>query len=614
MLLLERFFSHPTSIIRLPNAMPVLSILEAAWILFTFTAVFFAWPAFVFRRHSNPNTWLRQAANFVRALAFVSMASFGLSHLGAFNTISMLLLFAGAATLSWFFTTAKSLDWKSIQRWVIGVVRQAENLSYTRRLLPPTRPRILTAYQPPNPWPRLLRGEALPTLSLLTVVVMSGILSSQHAVRELRLDQPAEYGALLRSRELMLGLHSESRPLLFPSMIATTSVFSGRDATEVARYLSPLVTLCVALTVGLFVYTFTGSSIATAVAIYCVGAAAFPAVTNGMVTTDSVRGRVLDIVRTSPAEIRPGPELALGIVFVLLGLTFLADWTEHPKKWEPMADFGCCLILTAVISSVLLLLLLGGSAALLVRRWLAPIAVVSLLCGAAIYADLSQRSNLGGVRALLPIAAAIEAGALVALIGSRLSGTLRFAGEMPLLVGCLIAAILWFRPHLPHEQCLEYEAAARTTERIAHDFPHETWAVAAPVEQLSETLGLGVHEDLSHFVEKYRTAVETPQFRFPTEAQDLFVYVEKRPFQIFSKEPAFISYLLLTDPTYRGYRSPAGRASVEAAALALCETYRRHHPNVDIFFEDAELRIYHIRSDSSPGQPLARLTYKSSPL
>lgn len=594
--------------------MQVLSILEAAWILFTFAAVFFAWPAFVFGRHSNPNTLLRHAENFVRALVCVSIASFSLSHLGAFNTISMLLLFAGAATLSWFFTTAKSLDWKSIQRWVIGVVRQAENLSYTRRLLPPTRPQILTAYQPPNPWPRLLRGEALPTLSLLTAVVMSGILSSQHAVRELRLDQPAEYGALLRSRELMLGLHSESGPLLFPSMIATTSLFSGRDATEVARYLSPLVTLCVALTVGLFAYTFTGSSIATAVAIYCVGAAAFPAVTNGMVTIDTVREKVLDIVRTSPAELRPGPELALGIVFVLLGLTFLVDWTEHPNKWEPIADFACCLILTALVSSVLLLLLLVAAGALLVRRWLAPIVVVSLLYGAAIYAELAQRSNLGDVRALLPIAAAIGAVALLALIGGRLSDALRFAGEMPLLVGCLAAAILWFRPHLPPEHCLEYEAAARITERIAHEFPHETWAVAAPLEQLSETLGLGVHEDLSHFIEKYQAAVDTPQFRFPTGTQDLFVYVEKSPFHIFSREPAFISYPLLTDPTYRGYRSPAGRASVEAAALALCETYRRHHPNVDIFFEDAELRIYHIRSDTSLSQPLARLTSTSPSL
>src|SRR6202008_2348387 len=105
--------------------MRVLSILEAAWVVLTFAAVFFAWPAFVFRRHSNPNALLRHAEHFVRTLLCISIASFGLSLLGAFNIVSMLSMFAGIATLSWFLTTTKSLDWKSIQHSIIGVVRQA---------------------------------------------------------------------------------------------------------------------------------------------------------------------------------------------------------------------------------------------------------------------------------------------------------------------------------------------------------------------------------------------------------------------------------------------------------------------------------------------------------
>ena len=582
--------------------MRILSALEAAWVVFIFAAVFFAWPVFVFRRDSHPDKLLRITGNFVRTLLCVSIASFGLSHLGAFNTISMFLMLAGVTALSWHLTIGKSLDRKSIQRSAIRVVRRMENWSYPLHLLPRERPRIVvSAYQPARPWPRLFRGRVLPMLSLLTVLVMIGILSWQHAVHELRLDGPAEYGALLQSRELTLGLRSGTRPLLFPSMIATTSLFSGRDAVEVARYLSPLASLLVALAVGLFVYIFSRSSIATAVAIYCVGAAAFPAVTNELVPTDSIRERVLDILRTSPADIRPAPELGLGIAFVLLGLVFLADWTEHPNSWQRLADVACCLILAKIVSNILLLLLVGAAGALLVRRWLSLIALVLALYGAAIYAELARPSNSGDVRALLPVAAAIGAGSLLAFVETRFPVALGGASDMALLAGCLVAALLWFRPHLPPKQCLEYEAAARVTERIAHEFPHETWAVAAPVEQLSETLGLGMHEDLSQFVEKYRTAVETEQFLFPARPQDLFVYVEKRPFQLFSKEPAFIDYSLLTDPTYTSYRSPAGRASVESAALALCETYRRHHSNVGIFFEDAQLRVYHFRPQASSG-------------
>jgi hypothetical protein len=130
--------------------------------------------------------------------------------------------------------------------------------------------------------------------------------------------------------------------------------------------------------------------------------------------------------------------------------------------------------------------------------------------------------------------------------------------------------------------------------------------VAAPVEQLAETFGLGGHEDLAGFVEKYRSQVSSPEFRFQDARENLFIYVEKRPFQIFSREPETVSFSVLTDPTYRTYRSPGGRASLEAAALQLCESYRQYHSNTDVFFENEVLRIYHIHqqqgSDTKAGQ------------
>jgi hypothetical protein len=54
----------------------------------------------------------------------------------------------------------------------------------------------------------------------------------------------------------------------------------------------------------------------------------------------------------------------------------------------------------------------------------------------------------------------------------------------------------------------------------------------------------------------------------------LFIYVEKVPFQIFAHEPSFVSFSVFTDITYRNCRSPAGRASLESAAMQLCENYR----------------------------------------
>ena len=168
-----------------------------------------------------------------------------------------------------------------------------------------------------------------------------------------------------------------------------------------------------------------------------------------------------------------------------------------------------------------------------------------------------------------------------------------------LLAALLCVAVIWLRPQRLLGQCLEYEAAARATQEIAYKFPRQTWVVAAPVEQLAETFGLGAHEDLAGFVEKYRSQVSSPEFRFQDAREDLFIYVEKRPFQIFSREPETVSFSVLTDPTYRNYRSPGGRASLEAAALQLCETYRQYHSNADVFFENEALRIYHIHQQQA---------------
>jgi hypothetical protein len=76
----------------------------------------------------------------------------------------------------------------------------------------------------------------------------------------------------------------------------------------------------------------------------------------------------------------------------------------------------------------------------------------------------------------------------------------------------------------------------------------------------------------------------------------LFVFVEKHPFQYFASEPKVVSFSILTDPTYRNYRSPAGRSSLEMATMRLCERYAEVHPS-RIFYEDQDLKIYQFSRD-----------------
>jgi hypothetical protein len=215
------------------------------------------------------------------------------------------------------------------------------------------------------------------------------------------------------------------------------------------------------------------------------------------------------------------------------------------------------------------------------------------------------------MRPILPVAAAIFVGCLLALVEAELVARASRIAQMVLLAACLCVAVIWLRPQRLLGQCLEYEAAARATQQIAYRFPRQTWVVAAPVEQLAETFGLGGHEDLAGFVEKYRSRVSSREFRFQDAREDLFIYVEKRPFQIFSREPETVSFYVLSDPTYRNYRSPGGRASLEEAALQLCENYRQYHSNVDIFFENEVLRIYHIHQQQASDTKVSEGIVKS---
>jgi hypothetical protein len=449
-----------------------------------------------------------------------------------------------------------------------------------------------------NQWLRVLERKELLVTCFAVVLLTTGILGAEHAFRELRLDQPGQYDVLLHARELILDLGVGGGPLVFPAVIATTSLLSGRDPMQVTRFLSPAVGILTVLAIGLLIRACTRFGVACLAAMYCLGAAAFPPVRNDPGVAMSLMQKLESVIWVSPASLRATPEFGLGLLFLLLALAVLADWYKNSRRWNSLLDFACCLVLVGLVSRSLLLILVTAAGVLLLQPMIGLVVLVVVCYGLAAYNTIAANPiDPSTTLTVLPIAAAVGVGCLFALTEAVLSPLSRRGVEAALLIAGLVVAVIWFPPRRAPRQCLEYEAAARVTQQIASRFPRQSWVVAAPVEQLAETFGLGAHEDLAGFVETYRNQVSNSEFRFPDAREDLFIYVEKRPFQIFSREPETISFPVLTDVTYRSYRSPGGRASLESAALQLCESYRQYHSDADIFFENEELRIYHIHQD-----------------
>ena len=592
--------------------MPALDALKAFWILGVFISVFFWLPARLSPGRPNSPRVIRIAGNWARTVVCVTILVLLLGALKVVGAITVVLLFGGAIAVSWFRNSARTPGnlLTILQATTISAIRQVESRSFglplLRRKRPPSSARLPWGLRV-NRWLNVLEGRELMGACLIVVLGTAVVLRAEHALRELRFDQPEQYPALLRARELMLNIHPAGRPFVFPAVIAVTSLLSSTDPMQVTRFLTPVVVLFVVGAAGLLIQVCTRAGAASIAAIYCAGATVFPPVRDQTGAAISAMEKIESVFRGSPAAIRARPEFACGLLFLLLALVFLADWHRNSRSWNSLLDFACCLLLTGVVSQILLFVLVMAAGVLLLRPMAGLLAFVVLCYGLAAYVTLSTGSTISDeIRTILPIAAAMLVGCFLSLIESQSVARAGRRAEPVLLATLLCVAVIWLRPQRLLGQCLEYEAAARATQEIAYKFPRQTWVVAAPVEQLAETFGLGAHEDLAGFVEKYRSQVSSPEFRFQGAREDLFIYVEKRPFQIFSREPETVSFSVLTDPTYRNYRSPGGRASLEAAALQLCETYRQYHSNADVFFENETLRIYHIHqqqaSDIKTGQ------------
>jgi hypothetical protein len=590
--------------------MHVLDALEGAWILFIFLLAFFWVPAHLFSRQPNSDAVMRIAGNCARTVLCVTAAVVLLARLRALNATTVTLLFAGSLTAAWLGRNAGSPIhlWERLQTKAIGTLRWLETWPFALHFLPRAGrpiPARTGARSRMKRWLLVLERKEILVTCFAIVLLTTSILGAEHAVRELRLEQPEQYGDLLNARQLILDLPAGDQPLVFAAVIATTSLLSARDPMQVTRFLSPVVGILTVLAICLLIRAGTRFGVACLAAMYCLGAAAFPPVSNEPVVAMSLTQKLESVIRVSPASLRATPEFGLGLLFLLLALAVLADWYRNSRRWDSLLDFACCLVLVGLVSRSLLLILVTAAGVLLLQPMVGLVVLVMVCYGWAAYATLAV-STIDSSTALtvLPIAAAIGVGCLFALTEAMLAPLSGRAAEVTLLIAALALAVIWFPPRRFPRQCLEYEAAARVTQQIAHQFRRQSWVVAAPVEQLAETFGLGAHEDLAGFVEKYRNRVSNSEFRFPDAREDLFIYVEKKPFQIFSREPETISFPVLTDVTYRNYRSPGGRASLESAALKLCENYRQYHSDADIFFENEELRIYHIHPQASQtGRP-----------
>ncbi|WP_339378162.1 hypothetical protein [Calothrix sp. NIES-2100] len=444
----------------------------------------------------------------------------------------------------------------------------------------------------------------LEVLLLTVILTFAVLLRFEHPLQELRLGNPDSYSILLATRQLIAGdwpgqIHSFPA---FSTLASVLSLLGAIDAMQVIRFLGPLLGCLLVLSVGYGIGVISQHKTAAIGAMCSLGAYLFtshrhipefaPIWLQQWLTT------VTQSLNSSLIRQWAGDNLEIGVMFLVLGLG--RGWEASKSKYrrEALIDAVCCLTIVAIIKPTLLILaFIGGISFIGGGRLALTVVTISWIILALGFAF--PENPLGWESTFLvtlPVGLSWLWGLVLIPSSWLLSLILGLWSEIICVILMLAIAINFLLPLSPKLSYLEYEMAARKTLELRVRFPIKRWVIVAPIEQLAESYGAGWYEDLGLFVEKYGSKVSKPDFHFRYSVPNLFIFVEKRPLVTGLSESQMLPYSVLSDPTYRNYRSSAGRASLQFTALQMCETYRHlHEQEVAIYYEDNDLRIYQVQ-------------------
>lgn len=440
----------------------------------------------------------------------------------------------------------------------------------------------------------LLANLPASTLGLLALMVGVIVLSfCSHLVHwnNVRLVHSDEYLCLLRARQLLLNVDVSAKPLLFPSLVSAISLLGSADPLHVVRSLAAVMAVLITLATGRVTFLLTHSLLASSAAMYCENVALLRIVVLPVVIgTVGPQPAFADLLANAmPCNL----EAEAAIFFLLLWMAVLLK-RKTLDHGVGAATLACGVNLAA--SSLLLLFLAPFVGMACIARRSRFLLLLGIVIAVVAILAWQLRNPETPIEALQYLPCIL--GLLAGLVVARLEvAAVWFAGmrARALVAAALVGvAWIWVPPTVEGAQALEYDSIARATNSIAHQFQRQRWSIAAPVEEFAEVYSLGDFQDLAGLVDAAASGDISRAMTLSEGLDDLFIFVEKTPFTPFQKEPNSVSFATLTDTTYRNYRSPAGRATLEVRALQLCEAYKKNHGNMTVFFEDENVRVYRL--------------------
>lgn len=405
------------------------------------------------------------------------------------------------------------------------------------------------------------------------VVIAAAVMVAPQLIDALlntRLAGPHAYAELVTTQQLLASELGWAVPRPFAASVAALSLASSIAPVHVVRVLLPIVGFATVVTLIITVHRLTRA----------LGAALIAAV-------------VLSVMSAMSGGYSRSPGNEYADVFLLLSLLFWQETVSGERKYA-WAATACTVVVGLAAPAVLLVVSVAVGGMLLFPR-LMLVGTGAAWLGLARFAsqDMSDAPRMMDMSALAnaPLAASLLfAGAFH--LGTAAFRCERGARRAAIAATAAVVVALAVMPRTSAAHYVEYDAAARQSLEIAGALPKYRFLIVGPVEQWALTYGRGWHMNLFEFVDAVAANAGEPGYRLPFQVDDVFVFVETRPFAMFEREPQQVSFSVLTDPVFRHYRSLAGRSSLQFAALDICERLRETDASARIYYEDDGLRIY----------------------
>lgn len=591
--------------------MEIVRLLTLIWIFATFIVLFFFLPQKLFPTSKETNFLNKVLSNSLYGLVVIIFAGNLLSILHLFNWFTLLLFYFIWPAFCHAIKNFGKLN-ELVKNYFINKYLQLLDLLESDNLQ-----KTISEYFDNKKQKTILSlklfisklelSNPLIILSLSFFLIIFSFIFGVNflqPLKEVRFAFIEDYKTLLESWQVLLSEKDNSNIYFLPAILAGISSIAGVDPVHTVSFSSPIILILLILLIAITIWKLTNYKSIALVSIYLLGTNIFYLPKDNKYKISSLPKsfleNILDIFQEHLSQHIFGGKQTLVFIFLLLSIIFYSEIVKEKQE----LNFN--INKRNLVNLLICLLLLGLNNPLLLLPTFLTMLVLTILPGFSLlifsfslimlilFIEINQKGvfNNLGFELILPIA--------VVLFCSSVCQALIYFSRFLInrysefTVATLTVAIsIAFLPKQPSYKYLEYDISAKKILEIAQNFPKKRWLVIAPVEGLAISYGYGWYEDLSSFISKYEEKVKEPKFEFSFPL-DAFIFVEKKPFVFFEREPKQVPFSTLNDLSYKNYRSPAGRASLEQQAITLCETYKKNHPEMKIYYEDEVLRIYFI--------------------